>query len=113
MNLNKQITTVGEIKQIVESLQKCYGTSSMALHTLTSLRVKLQVDFSPGCTECGQYAGFIKDCRDTLIVTQIKSMVVFMASVGNLISAIDLDGNTLNRDAAKDEAGAAEPQDQQ
>jgi hypothetical protein len=113
MDLNKQITKVAEIKQVVESLQASYDLLKSALNSLTVMRVKLTVDFSPGCAECGQFAGFIKDCRDNLLIQQIKTLIGFMDCITRLQYVINPENNTLNSDYAKQMAIATQQQNLQ
>ena len=105
----KQTTQAEDIKQVIQSLQGSYDLCNLAVQTLSGLRIKLTVDFSPGCTECGQYADFIKDCRDKLLITQIKNMVVFMDCITRLQYVINHDNNTTNSEAIKQEKAYMAP----
>jgi hypothetical protein len=113
MDLNKQITKVADIKKVVEALQSSCDLLNSAVVSLAGVGVKLTLDFSTDCTECGQFAGFIKDCRDKLVADKMLSLVGFMNCITRLQYAINPDVQTLNSDYIKQMDAAKAQQDQE
>jgi hypothetical protein len=103
MKSQEQITPPQQIDLKILELLNIQKLSEEQLVLLNAIQIKLKVDLSPQCTELGQYAGFMMDCRDKIIPQKIVSLIAFINAVNRIGALItpSADGNSLNRDEQK------------
>lgn len=95
----EQITTEKEIQQVLTNLQGVKAQLSVLLALGQKARVKLMMDFTADCTECGLQSTTVKESRD-LFYKSLNNLTDFQGAIDKLYTAIDpaTKNNPLNKD---------------
>lgn len=107
----EQITSEAQIQQVLNNLKGVQDQLSDLLGLAQKIRVKLIIDFTKDCEECGEQSATIREARK-IYYNAIDILTVFKTSLENLKAQIDptTTNNNLNKDFTektytKDNAG--------